>query len=89
LLEVEREAETQRLSKEEARQRFDLAHGPLLRARLVKRAEQDHLWMLYSLGPKEIPNTLLLSAHIELRPQVTVNQRASRFRWLIGRMQHL
>ena len=43
LSEVEREAETQRLSREEARQRFDLAHGPLLRARLVKRAEQEHV----------------------------------------------
>ncbi|HEV2961541.1 MAG TPA: amino acid adenylation domain-containing protein, partial [Candidatus Angelobacter sp.] len=38
--------ETQRLVGEEARTPFDLQHGPLLRARLLRLAEQDHLLLL-------------------------------------------
>ncbi|MCC6858504.1 MAG: amino acid adenylation domain-containing protein [Bryobacterales bacterium] len=46
LREAEREAEAQRLAVEEARQPFDLSRGPLIRARLVRLADQDHLVLL-------------------------------------------
>ncbi|HYO67456.1 MAG TPA: amino acid adenylation domain-containing protein, partial [Archangium sp.] len=39
----EREAEAMRLADEDARQPFDLARGPLLRTRLMRLGEQDHL----------------------------------------------
>jgi acyl carrier protein len=40
---TEREAETLRLAAEEARTPFDLGRGPLLRATLVRRGEEDHV----------------------------------------------
>ena len=43
---AEREAEAMRRAMEEARRPFDLAAGPLLRVRLFRLAEQDHLAML-------------------------------------------
>ena len=43
LSEADRAAETERLSREEARRPFDLAQGPLLRAQLIRRAEQEHI----------------------------------------------
>ena len=38
-----REAEVLRLSADEARQAFDLARGPLLRARLLRTGEEEHV----------------------------------------------
>ncbi|HKU72542.1 MAG TPA: non-ribosomal peptide synthase/polyketide synthase, partial [Pyrinomonadaceae bacterium] len=43
LAETERKAELQRLLIEEARQPFDLVHGPLLRATLLRLAEEEHV----------------------------------------------
>jgi amino acid adenylation domain-containing protein len=43
LPESEREAEAQRLAWEDARQPFDLACGPLLRANLLRFGSQDHV----------------------------------------------
>ncbi|NLG50016.1 MAG: amino acid adenylation domain-containing protein, partial [Chloroflexi bacterium] len=40
---AEREAEVERLARAEAGQPFDLARGPLLRARLFKLAAQEHV----------------------------------------------
>src|ERR1043165_1645152 len=39
----EREAEVRRLSAEEAHQPFDLARGPLLRVRVLRTGEQEHV----------------------------------------------
>ncbi len=44
--ESEREAEAFRLATEEAQCPFDLAHGPLLRARLLRLDEQDCIFLL-------------------------------------------
>jgi amino acid adenylation domain-containing protein len=44
--EAEREAWAAELAAEEARQPFDLQHGPLLRHTLVRLAERDHLLLL-------------------------------------------
>jgi amino acid adenylation domain-containing protein len=38
----EREAEALRLATEDARRPFDLAHGPLLRAKLVRLGDEEH-----------------------------------------------
>ena len=40
---AEREAEARRLATEEAQQPFDLSTGPLLRARLLRLAEHEHV----------------------------------------------
>ena len=40
---VDRERETQKLIDAEARRPFDLLHGPLLRARLLRLREEEHL----------------------------------------------
>ncbi|WP_165898185.1 non-ribosomal peptide synthetase [Tumebacillus sp. BK434] len=45
LPEAEREAEVKRLADAEARQPFDLSTGPLVRAKLVRLSENDHLMM--------------------------------------------
>lgn len=37
------ETELMALAEEEARQAFDLAHGPLVRGRLVRMADDDHV----------------------------------------------
>src|SRR6266540_7310153 len=42
------EAEAQRRAQEEAAQPFDLEHGPLLRARLLRLGESEH-WLLLTL----------------------------------------
>ncbi|MCY1033947.1 non-ribosomal peptide synthase/polyketide synthase [Corallococcus sp. BB11-1] len=42
----EREDEAGRLAQEEARQPFDLARGPLLRTRLLRLAEREHLLLV-------------------------------------------
>ncbi|HEX6036828.1 non-ribosomal peptide synthetase, partial [Longimicrobium sp.] len=44
----EREAEARRMAADEARAPFDLARGPLLRARLLRLAEDDHA-LLFTL----------------------------------------
>ncbi|MFN7945818.1 MAG: amino acid adenylation domain-containing protein [Blastocatellia bacterium] len=44
--ETEREAEAMRLAQEEAMQPFDLAQGPLLRAALIRLAEDDYVLLL-------------------------------------------
>lgn len=41
-----REVEAERLAQEEARQPFDLEHGPLLRAKLLRLGSQDHVMIL-------------------------------------------
>ena len=46
LPEAEREAEAIRLAAVEAQTPFDLAHGPLLRARLLRLADDDHVVLL-------------------------------------------
>jgi amino acid adenylation domain-containing protein len=46
LPEAERQVQTQRLSAEEAQRPFDLAQGPLLRATLLRLAEQEHVLLL-------------------------------------------
>ncbi len=46
LPESEREAEAQRLAREEASAPFDLAVGPLLRARLFRLREEEHVVLL-------------------------------------------
>jgi len=43
LPETEREAEADRLVQEEARRPFDLSQGPLLRARLLKLGDEEHI----------------------------------------------
>jgi amino acid adenylation domain-containing protein/non-ribosomal peptide synthase protein (TIGR01720 family) len=42
----DREALAQQLAREEASTPFDLSHGPLLRVKLVRLAEQDHVVLL-------------------------------------------
>jgi amino acid adenylation domain-containing protein len=46
LPEEEREAEAARLAQEEAQLPFNLSEGPLLRARLLRLGEEDHLLLL-------------------------------------------
>ncbi|MBA3356383.1 MAG: amino acid adenylation domain-containing protein, partial [Pyrinomonadaceae bacterium] len=46
LSESEREAEARRLATEEARRPFDLEHGPLLRATLLRLFEEEHVLLL-------------------------------------------
>jgi amino acid adenylation domain-containing protein len=46
LEERQREVEARRLAGEEARRGFDLAHGPLVRASLLRLAEEDHVLVL-------------------------------------------
>jgi amino acid adenylation domain-containing protein len=46
LEELERESELQRLINDEARQKFDLVGGPLIRARLARLNRHDHVLML-------------------------------------------
>ncbi|HEX8148747.1 MAG TPA: amino acid adenylation domain-containing protein [Pyrinomonadaceae bacterium] len=46
LPEREREAESLRLAREEANRPFDLTKGPLLRATLVRLADEEHLLLL-------------------------------------------
>ena len=41
-----REAEAQRLVKEEAHQPFDLIQGPLLRAKVLRLGDQEHIFVL-------------------------------------------
>ncbi|MDT5268509.1 MAG: hypothetical protein QOH49_695, partial [Acidobacteriota bacterium] len=42
----EREREAQRLADEEARRPFDLARGPLMRARLLRLSEEEHVLLV-------------------------------------------
>ena len=44
--ETQPEAEARRLGIEEAQQPFDLAKGPLVRARLLRLADEDHILLL-------------------------------------------
>ena len=46
LSEIQREAEARRLATEEAQQPFDLAHGPLMRASLLRLGEEEHVLLL-------------------------------------------
>jgi amino acid adenylation domain-containing protein len=46
LAESERESEARRLLREETRRPFDLAHGPLIRALLLRLAEQEHILLI-------------------------------------------
>ena len=42
----DRENEIQRIAREEARRRYDLAHGPLIGAKLIKCADDEHVLLL-------------------------------------------
>ncbi|HEX5716900.1 MAG TPA: amino acid adenylation domain-containing protein, partial [Thermoanaerobaculia bacterium] len=42
----EREAEAQRLARQDALQPFELSRAPLLRSSLVRLADEEHLWLL-------------------------------------------
>src|SRR5206468_3698327 len=44
----EREAEAQRLARNEARTRFDLEHGPLIRVRLLRLRKDEH-WLVQTM----------------------------------------
>jgi amino acid adenylation domain-containing protein len=46
LPEMEREVEARRLATQEAQQPFDLTQGPLLRAKLLRLGQQEHLLIL-------------------------------------------
>src|SRR5207244_2161292 len=46
LPEEERQREAMRLTDNESRQHFDLAHGPLLRLKLLQLAEYDHVLLM-------------------------------------------
>ena len=46
LAQSERESEARRLLREETRRPFDLAHGPLIRALLLRLAEQEHILLI-------------------------------------------
>ncbi len=46
LPETEREAEVQRLATNEAQRTFDLAHGPLVRATVLRLGENEHVGLL-------------------------------------------
>ncbi|HXN72347.1 MAG TPA: condensation domain-containing protein [Candidatus Acidoferrales bacterium] len=46
LAQSERDAEEERLSIQEGERRFDLKNGPLIRARLLKLAEQEHMLLV-------------------------------------------
>ncbi len=74
---AERESEAGRLAVAEARQPFDLAHGPLLRVRLIKLDEAEHLLLLtmhhiisdgWSMDVLVRELTALYDAFIEDRP---------------------
>ena len=41
-----REDEVQRIARSDARQRYDLSKGPLIRAKLIKCAEDDHVLLM-------------------------------------------
>ncbi len=72
----EREAEAQRLAEEAADRPFDLAHGPLVRALIVRLAEDDHIAILvthhivsdgWSVGVLVRELAALYSAYVEGR----------------------
>ncbi|HEX6039302.1 non-ribosomal peptide synthetase, partial [Longimicrobium sp.] len=44
--EDEKEAEARRITDGEVRQRFDLANGPVFRARIIRLADEDHVVLL-------------------------------------------
>ena len=44
--EGQREGEAKRLAAVEARKPFDMAHGPLLRMKLLRLGEHDHVWVV-------------------------------------------
>ena len=46
LSEAEREAEAQRLADEESHRPFDLARGPLLRSKLLRLGDDDHILLI-------------------------------------------
>jgi amino acid adenylation domain-containing protein len=77
LPEVERRAESLRLTNEEARQPFDLAQGPLLRIKLLRMDEEEHLLLMtmhhiifdgWSLGVLVEEIAALYEAHLTGRP---------------------
>ncbi|HVH13296.1 MAG TPA: amino acid adenylation domain-containing protein, partial [Longimicrobium sp.] len=68
------EAELERLMAEEARAPFDLERGPLIRARLVRLAEDDHALLLtmhhivgdgWSMGVLDDELSTLYAAHVK------------------------
>ncbi|MCL5996905.1 MAG: amino acid adenylation domain-containing protein, partial [Chloroflexi bacterium] len=74
---VDREREAMRLATEEAQRPFDLAHGPLLRIRLLRLGDEDHALLLvfhhiiadgWSLGVLVRELTALYTAFAAGRP---------------------
>ena len=72
-----REAERERLAAEESRRPFDLAHGPLLRAALLRLGPEDHALLLtlhhvisdgWSMGVLMREVTALYAAAVAGRP---------------------
>jgi acyl carrier protein len=77
LEEEEREAEARRMAAEEAREAFDLSRGPLLRARLLRLREEEHVALLtmhhivsdgWSMGVLVREIAALYEAYSEGRP---------------------
>ncbi|PYQ44520.1 MAG: hypothetical protein DMF77_07020 [Acidobacteria bacterium] len=71
------EAQARRLAEEEASRPFDLARGPLLRATLLRLAEQEHALLLtvhhivfdaWSMGIFAREQALLYAAHVSGEP---------------------
>ncbi|MBA2673703.1 non-ribosomal peptide synthetase, partial [Ramlibacter sp.] len=79
LPEEDRESQAQAMARDEALAAFDLARGPLLRARLLKLSADDHLLVLtlhhivadgWSLGVLLREMSELYAAQLEQRPPV-------------------
>jgi amino acid adenylation domain-containing protein/FkbM family methyltransferase len=77
LEEEEREAEARRMAAEEAREAFDLSRGPLLRGRLLRLREEEHVALLtmhhivsdgWSMGVLVREIAALYEAYSEGRP---------------------
>jgi hypothetical protein len=67
LPETEQEAQVQRLVREEAQRLFDLARGPLLRAKLLQLGEEEHILLLTIPHFSSFPSstlTMLLGSEI-------------------------
>ncbi|HEY6186888.1 MAG TPA: amino acid adenylation domain-containing protein, partial [Pyrinomonadaceae bacterium] len=77
LTEAEQDAEVRRLTAEEAQRPFDLSHGPLLRARLLRLGAEDHVLLFtmhhiicdgWSIGLMINEVAVLYKAFIEGKP---------------------
>ena len=71
------EGETERLAREEAQRPFDLAHGPVMRAKLLRRSPEDHVLLVimhhivgdrWSAGILAEELQVLYAAYVEDKP---------------------